>query len=127
MRFHVFPFRLSVVVFAFILSNSFADARAAQREFLVYFGTYTGETGKGVYVARFDSTTGKLGSPELAAEIASPSFLAVHPNRKFLYSVNEVGNFQGKKSGGVSAFAIARGTGKLSLLNQESSGGDGPC
>ena len=82
-----------------------AGARASQ-EFLVYFGTYTGATSKGIYVSRLNLATGKLSAPELAAEIASPSFLAIHPNHGFLYAVNEVGNFAGKRSGAVTAFAI---------------------
>ena len=73
---------------------------------LVYFGTYTGAKSKGIYVSHLDLATGKLNAPELAAEIASPSFLAIHPNHRFLYAVNEVGNFAGKRSGAVTAFSI---------------------
>jgi len=100
---------------------------SAAKEMLVYFGTYTGTKSKGIYAARFDGATGKLSSPELAAEIASPSFLAVHPNQKFLYAVNEVSNFAGKRSGAVTAFAIDRQTGKLTQLNQQPSIGESPC
>jgi len=102
-------------------------AASRQGEMLVYFGTYTGKKSKGIYVSRFDAGTGKLAAPELAAEIASPSFLAAHPKGRFLYAVNEVGNFEGKKSGAVSAFAIDAATGRLSLLNQQPSVGSGPC
>jgi 6-phosphogluconolactonase len=94
---------------------------------LVYVGTYTGEKSKGIYLTRMNAATGQLTPPELAAEIPSPSFLAVHPTRHLLYSVNEVNTFGGKPAGGVSAFAIDRATGKLTLLNQESSGGAGPA
>ena len=94
---------------------------------LVYFGTYTGKKSKGIYVSRFDAASGKLTAPELAAEIASPSFLAAHPKANFLYAVNEVSDFEGKKAGAVSAFAIDAATGRLSLLNQQSSVGPGPC
>src|SRR5690242_11028680 len=52
----------------------------------VYFGTYTGAKSKGIYVSRFDSATGKLGAPELAAESRSPSFLALHPTGSWLYA-----------------------------------------
>ncbi len=97
------------------------------KECLVYFGTYTGGKSKGIYVARFDSVSGRLGAAELAAESVSPSFLAVHSNRRFLYAVNETGDFAGKKSGAVSAFVIDRHSGKLTPLNQQPSGGDGPC
>ena len=102
-----------------------SQAGAAQR--LVYFGTYTGAKSKGIYVSRFDSTTGSLSAPELAAETASPSYLAAHPGGEFLYAVNEVVNYDGKKAGSVAAFAIDRRSGRLKLLNQQSSGGAAPC
>lgn len=99
---------------------------AASDRFLVYFGTYTGgkSTSKGIYVARFDAGAGTLSDPELAAEIVNPSFLAIHPNRRFLYAVGETGGPQG---GSVTAFAIERPGGRLRLLNQVSSRGRGPC
>jgi 6-phosphogluconolactonase len=94
---------------------------------LLYIGTYTGAKSKGIYSARFDSNTGKLSAPELAAETKNPSFLALHPNGRVLYAVGEIDDFQGKKTGAVSAFSIDGKPGKLSLLNQQPSGGGGPC
>src|SRR5437773_6273920 len=108
-----------------ILLSSLAPAGA--REFLVYFGTYTGPKSKGIYVSKFETATGKLTGPELAAETKSPSFLAVHPNQHFLYAVGEIDNFEGKRAGAVSAFSIETRTGHLKLLNQQPSGGLGPC
>ena len=95
---------------------------------LVYVGTYTGEksTSKGIYVSRLDLETGKATMPELAAETPNPSFLAVHPGGGFLYAANEVRSFGGRETGSVSGFAVERGSGKLTPLNQESSGGRGP-
>ena len=59
-------------------------------ELRVYLGTYTPKDGlsKGIYTCLFDSATGKLTEPALAAEVVNPSFLAIHPNRQFLYAVN---------------------------------------
>jgi 6-phosphogluconolactonase len=94
-------------------------------ELLVYFGTYTGETSKGIYVSRLDLASGALTAPALAAETPSPSFLAVHPSGGFLYAANEVRTFNGQPGGGVSGFAIDRRTGGLTALNQQSSRGDG--
>jgi 6-phosphogluconolactonase len=99
---------------------------AAQADYLVYFGTYTGAKSKGIYASRM-SDDGKLSTPELVAETANPTYLALYPNGKFLYSIGEVSKFGGKKSGSVSAFAIDPKDGKLTALNQQSSGGDGPC
>ena len=113
---------LVLVLSALLLAS---QAGAAQR--LVYFGTYTGAKSKGIYVSRFDSTTGSLSAPALAAETASPSYLAAHPGGEFLYAVNEVVNYDGKKAGSVAAFAIDRRSGRLKLLNQQSSGGAAPC
>lgn len=95
---------------------------------LVYFGTYTNNTAsKGVYVSRLDQASGTLSPPQLAAESTSPSFLAVHPTGRFLYTVNEVSTFEGQDSGSVTAFGIDRQTGRLTPLNQQASAGAGPA
>ena len=90
----------------------------------VYFGTYTrGEnSSKGIYRSVLDLETGKLSTPVLAAEAKNPSFLDLHPNGKFLYAVSESGG-----AGSVSAYAIDRDAGGLKFLNQQPSGGAGPC
>jgi 6-phosphogluconolactonase len=93
----------------------------------VFIGTYTGKMSKGIYRCQLDPSTGKLSEPELAAETPNPTFLAIHPSRKYLYAVNEIGNFMGKKSGAISAFELDARTGKLTFLNQVPSVGDGPC
>jgi 6-phosphogluconolactonase len=103
-----------------------ADKAPAPRTYWAYIGTYTGENSKGIYRFDLDPATGKLTNKALAGESASPSYLAFHPNGRFLYSVNEMPP-PGKKGGGVSAFAIDQKTGALTFLNQESSVGEGPC
>jgi len=104
-----------------------AVAASAQNSTRVYIGTYTGALSKGIYVSRFDSAAGKLSSPELAAEATNPSFLAIHPNGHWLYAVGEVSSFQGKAEGVISAFRIDEGAARLELINQQASGGAGPC
>lgn len=93
----------------------------------VYVGTSENEKGRGIYRFRFDPETGAAGVVELAAEAARTTFLALHPNQPFLYAVNAVGEFQGQKTGAVSAYALDAATGELRLLNQQPSGGAGPC
>lgn len=120
----------SIILFLFLLSNLCAGTPAKQRaKYFVYVGTYTeeGSESKGIYAYRFDSETGKLDPIGLVAETTNPSFLVVHPNHRFIYAVNEVSNYKGQKSGAVSAFAIDRATGKLTLLNQVASRGGDPC
>ena len=105
-----------------------STASAAEADSLrVYIGTYTHNRSEGIYLSRLDLATGKLQPAELACKTANPAFLAVHPKRPLLYAVGEMGGFQGKKAGAVSAFSMDPGTGKLTLLNQQSSRGAGPC
>jgi 6-phosphogluconolactonase len=93
----------------------------------VYVGTYTeGGKSKGIYRFRLDTSSGALSPEGEPAESANPSFLAIHPSGRFLYAVNEVGDFRGK-DGAVSAFVVDGKTGALTLLNQEASQGSGPC
>ncbi len=104
-----------------------AGAAPPSTQDLVYIGTYTGATSRGIYVARFDTATGRLGPPELAAESSNPSFLALHPDRALLYAANEVSEFEGQRAGFVSAFTMDTATGRLSPLNRVSSRGADPC
>jgi len=96
-------------------------------DYHVYFGTYTGAKSKGIYVSRFETDTGILGKPELAVEVKSPNFLAVHPNERFLYTVGEMTNTAGKHIGAVIAFSLDAKSGRLTVMNSQSSGGGGPC
>ncbi len=93
----------------------------------VYLGTYTGQEGGGIHVCELDLASGNLSPPRVAAELVNPSFLALHPDGKHLYAVGEIDDFNGKKTGGVSALEIEPASGALTLLNQQSSGGAGPC
>src|SRR2546423_1621100 len=110
---------------AAVLFATSSDAQADEPKpgkLWVFVGTYTGGKGekasKGIYRYEFDLATGKLSGKTLAAESKDPSFLAVHPSHKFLYSVNE-GGLPGKKGGAISAFALDPKTGELKALNQE--------
>ncbi len=100
---------------------------AAKGKYFLYVGTYTDKDSRGIYAYRYDSESGELTSLGLAAPAENPSFLAVDPSGRYLYAVNETGRFKGEVSGAVSAFAIDRETGKLTLLNQVPSKGADPC
>jgi 6-phosphogluconolactonase len=124
-------FRMAAGLAATLLSPfaaSPAQAQGAKAPTMrVYIGTYTEGPSKGIYLAEFDPTTGALSTPKAVGEVSNPSFLAIHPGGKFLYSVNEDGSTAGKPGGAVSAFAVDAKTGGLTLLNQESTKGAGPC
>jgi 6-phosphogluconolactonase len=94
----------------------------------VYVGTYTRGTGsEGIYVCRLDNESGKLELVSVAEGVDNPSFVAIHPSGSYLYAVGETADFQGGAGGAVGAFSIDRATGKLTMLNGQSSEGGGPC
>lgn len=105
-------------------------ARASQNgHILAYVGTYTsaidaGANGRGIYLFQMDNRTGALTGQKLVAQVANPSWIVVHPSKKYLYAVNEVANQEG---GSVSAFAIEPASGDLIPLNVVSSEGSGPA
>ncbi|HEX9510350.1 MAG TPA: lactonase family protein [Puia sp.] len=98
------------------------------QKYYLFIGTYT-EGGlssgpsKGIYVYQFDAATGDA-TPVSTIATDNPSYLALAPGGKYLYSVNET---DGAKPGGVSAFAFDKSTGQLKFLDKQASGGDDPC
>src|SRR5258708_33461917 len=66
-------------------------------EAVLFVGTGTNTGSKGIYAFHFDSASGGLQALGLAAEAPSPSFLALSPNGKTLFAVNEIDSYQGKK------------------------------
>jgi 6-phosphogluconolactonase len=84
-----------------------------------YLGTYTNNPwSKGIYTGTLDTRTGKLGPIELATTAASPSFLALSPDGRFLYAVEEMNH------GSVAAFRTGA-DGRLIPLNELPSGKGG--
>src|SRR2546429_8806770 len=89
---------------------------------LLYVGTYTaGTRSEGLYLLRMDRRSGNLQRIGSVDAGPNPSFLAIHPNRRVLYAVNEL------EKGAVSAFAIAKDSGALTRLNEQPAEGVAPC
>lgn len=110
-----------------VAGDAGAGASPEAKMMTFYVGTYTGPKSKGIYRVQMDAKTGALSKPELAGTLKDPSYLAIAPSGKALYAISEVNEFGGKKAGAVAAFSIDPTTGMLTLLNEQSSGGTGPC
>jgi len=112
---------------------AFADPAQPPKsgKYWVYIGTYTGKDkdgSKGIYRCELDAKSGALGDATLAAEMASPSFLAISPDGRFLYAVGETADAGEKKNeGSLYAFKIDPKTGDLTKLNSMTTGGAAPC
>jgi len=110
---------------AFVFRGT-AWSKQEARELTLYVGTYTSGESEGVYIYRMNRHTGKL-TRFNSIKAVNPSFLTMDRSRRYLYAVNEVGDFAGKSSGAVSVFAIDSRTGNLRFLNQQASLGADPC
>ncbi len=111
-----------------IAPNANARSVETSKEMLLYIGTYTSRgKSEGIYIYKFNSETGALSKLHTVKNVVEPSFLTIRKDNKYLYAVNETEEYEGKKSGSVSAFAIDKKTGNLQLLNIQPSLGGAPC
>lgn len=95
----------------------------------LYIGTYThgGINSEGIYVYRFDPSTGSLRKVSSTNGIENPSFLKISHNGRFLYAVSEVNEVQGTPGGELVAYSIDQQNGALNRLNSQLTHGAYPC
>jgi 6-phosphogluconolactonase (cycloisomerase 2 family) len=94
-----------------------------------YIGTYTqggNAHGEGIYLVDVDDKSGAVFNPRVVARMKSPAWIALSPDKHFLYANAEIGDYGGK-TGSVSAFAADAASGSLKPLNTVSSGAAGPA
>ncbi|MCX6238746.1 MAG: lactonase family protein [Bacteroidia bacterium] len=104
------------------LSTQFVTAQ----DNLVFFGTHSVGTQKGISVAHFNSKTGILTKPELVAEAPAPAYFIIHPDGKSLYVCNSNDFAKGYTGQTISSYSIDSKKESITLLNQQSSGGADP-
>lgn len=124
-------FMASASAFALAPSAFGAAADAAAGVLHAYVGTYTSAVdgsghGEGIYLIDVNARTGELGQPRLAAQTPNPSWICIHPSKKYLYAINEMVGADGSRAS-ISAFSIEAGSGNLSPINSVSSEGAGPA
>ena len=101
-------------------------SQKSKEQFLV-IGTYTSGTNDGIYVYKFNTETGE-NSFVSSVKTSNPSYLAVSPNQKFVYAVNEnADSTRFTVTGHVAAFSFDKANGKLNFINKQESGGKHPC
>ena len=105
---------LPAVIFSllFACAGDSPEPEQAAAGYLMFVGTYTRETSKGIRAYRFDPASGRATDLGLAAELREPSFLAPHPNRKYLYALSEIDDYDSNQSGSISSFSIDASSGK---------------
>ncbi|WP_216689230.1 lactonase family protein [Hymenobacter siberiensis] len=104
------------------------SSSAIAKDYWLYVGTNVGnEQASTIFLYRVDAATGAFTRVSAQHGGASPTYLTLSANHRFLYAVSETQTFRGAPGGGVSAFAVAPRTGDLTLLNQQPSNGAAPC
>ncbi len=130
-RRHVLRFALLFVLYLLCGFAVCGPSRAADHKdndkMLVFVGTYTSGADQGVYTCELDLATGELKKLAASGNVKGPSFVALHPNHKFLYAVSEVADYKDSNTGAVTSFTLDPVTGKLAPLNHQSSTSAGPC
>jgi 6-phosphogluconolactonase len=109
-----------IFTFLVLLFSLFIQAQS----YYLFIGTYTSNGSKGIYVYRFNSSTGKAEWVSNTEGVVNPSFLDIAPDKKHIYAVTETAR---NNSGSVSSFSFDRTTGQLTFINKQPSGGDNPC
>ncbi|MER6266527.1 lactonase family protein [Streptomyces sp900105755] len=96
-----------------------ATARTPAAPRPLYLGTYTSVDGggTGIGLATYDPATGAITGTGTLTGVADPSYLAVHPDGRTLYAVNE------RAAGSVTAVRLS----DRRILGSRSTGGAGPC
>lgn len=119
--------RSVILFFALAIGTvSFAQPGSAGsgEDTYLLIGTYTRGKSEGIYVYNFNNNTGAATFVS-SIKTDNPSFLAVSPDERYVYAVNE--NNKKENPGSVAAFAFDKGPGRLMFLNKAGSGGDHPC
>ena len=109
---------VAVLFLTALIALSIATPSMANKS-LLYIATQNPEK-MGITVAEFDSANGSLSAPQLITETRDPAHFTITKDGKHLYMCNT------GTPGGVSAFAVDRKSGALSLLNYKESKGRGP-
>lgn len=131
-RFSLGAFSVALMLFV-LATNSFA---ADGKDYWVYFGTSTGATtpeqdkagiprSEGIYVGKFDASTGAVSDVRLALKAPSSGYIATLPDKDLLYFVG----CADPKDGWANAYAckVDPKTGELTLINGKSTTGQGVC
>jgi 6-phosphogluconolactonase len=113
------------ILLTFLFGTAAAQTVPVREDQYLIVGTYDSPTSEGVYVYKFNSANG---SAKEVSHIKSsnPSFLAVSPNKKYVYAVNENADSTGR-GGSVTSFSFNKKNGVLTQLSRQSSEGNHPC
>ena len=92
----------------------------AQSDRLIFISAFSSGNDGAIHAYRLDET-GEMTLLQRTTDVEYPFFMALSPDRRFLYSIHEF------EEGRVAAFAVSGEGGQLTRLNHQPSGGGGAC
>jgi 6-phosphogluconolactonase len=123
-KFHkLLPFAAAMLAAAFLGAQTGPAAAQTPPEtsaMYAYVGSFTtaqrNARGDGIHVYRVDPTTGDWTHVQHIGDLVNPSYLALSPDQRFLYSVHGDEDY-------ATAFALDPATGQAKLINRAKTGG----
>lgn len=120
-------FNFTLLLIIMFLASSCEEQPVQSVHQTFYVGGYTLEefnaSGKGIYTCSLNTESGEMTLENIFENSINPSYITIHPNGKYLYAANEIGD---KTPGYVSSFRIKE-DGQLEFINEKYTGGDYPC
>ncbi len=107
-----------------MLNNTVQNANADAP--LVFISAFAAGDDGAIHAYQLDTDSGRLSLVQRTTDVENPFFLALSPDRRFLYSIHAIA-FGGEEHEQVAAYKIDGRSGRLDLLNRQSSLGSASC
>jgi len=108
------------------MATLLTSTAARAEEPLVFISAFASGDKAGIHAFQFDTKAGALKPLHRTTDIQNPFFLALSPDRHFLYAI-DAEKFGGKEDEFIAAYAVKGRTGDLRRLNQQSARGTASC
>ena len=118
---------ISLITAFMTLSCTGTGSGVSQESIKFYVGSSNGSLKYSIFLCEIDQVKGEIAVVDSFAGAYGPSYLALSPNQKYLYSINKEIFDGSSKHMSVSSFIITRESHNLEYLNSQSSEGAGPC
>ncbi len=111
----------------FSAASVFAADNSGGSDLLVFITAFAPGDEGAIHACHLNVKTGELKPIHRTTGIEHPFFMALSPDRKYLYAIDAPGEFSGKNNEFVSAWALDGQTGRMKLLNRQSTHGTAAC
>jgi 6-phosphogluconolactonase len=94
---------------------------------LFYVGSSDGSLERSIFLCELDYSSGQVSIVDSFPGSKASSYLALSPDKDFLYAIDGTQSDPEKKYSSVTSFQVTDQEGRLKMMNRQSSEGRGPC